>query len=72
MTENKIIKKLAEKYVEIWKRYKKTNAYNELEEKRLEAQIDLLDDIFGDFFSIENLYITDDGCLRSGGERVGE
>ena len=71
MTENKIIKKLAEKYVEIWGRYEKTSSYDELEEKRLDAQIDLLDDIFGDFFSIENLYVSD-GILMSEGSQVGK
>ena len=71
MTENKIIKKLAEMYVDIWERYEKTNPYDELKEKRLYAQIDLLDDIFGDFFSIENLYIHE-GQLMSGNKRIGE
>lgn len=71
MTENKIIKKLAEKYIEIWERYEKTNAYSELEEKKLEAQIDLLDDIFGEFFSIESLYVSN-GILMSEGNRIGE
>ena len=71
MTENKIIKKLAEMYVDIWERYEKTNPHDELKEKRLYAQIDLLDDIFGDFFSIENLYIHE-GQLMSGNKKIGE
>ena len=71
MTENKIIKKLAKKYVEIWERYEKTNPYDELREKKLYAQIDLLDDIFGDFFSIENLYVHE-GQLMSGNEIIGK
>ena len=59
------------KNVEIWERYEKTNPYDELKEKRLDAQIDLLDDIFGDFFSIENLYVYE-GQLMSGNEKIGK
>ena len=68
MTEKEIIKKLAGKYTEIWGRYEKNNY--EMDSKKLEAQIDLLDDIFEEFFGIENLYV-DDKWLKSEGKKIG-
>jgi len=66
MTKKEIIKKLAEKYIEI--DYKWEHAC--LDDKKYEAQEDLLDDIFDEFFGITDLYITD-GLLMSHGKKIG-
>ena len=69
MIEKEIIKKLAEKYIEIWEKYEKTSGYDE-NDKKLDAKLDLLDDIFEEFFYIEDVYI-DNGWLKSKGEKIG-
>lgn len=70
MTQKEITRRLAEKYIKIWGRYERTTAYSEEEEKKLEAQIDLLDDIFEEFFDIKDLYVSD-RQLMSEGKKVG-
>ena len=67
MTKKEIIKKLAEKYVEIWGKYEKNNY--EIDDYKFDGQIDLLDDIFEEFFDIKDLYVSD-GELMSKGKKI--
>ena len=68
MTKKEIIKKLAEKYIEIDDKWE--HASWEGEEKKYEGQEDLLDDLFDELFGITDLYITD-GLLMSHGKKIG-
>jgi hypothetical protein len=67
MRNKEIIKRLAEKYIEIWGEYEKISDYDNDKE---EAQIDLLDDIFDELFNIKDLYVHND-CLMSFGRKIG-
>ena len=63
MTKKEIIKKLAEKFVELY-----GNGCSSSDKE--DSQMDLLDDIFEECFGIKDLYITD-GHLMSWGKIIG-
>ncbi len=67
MTKKEIIKKLAEKYIEINKKYEMNNY--DLVDAKLEGKLDVLEEIFEEFFGIKDFYI-DNGWLKSEGRKI--
>ena len=55
MTKKEIIKKLAEKYIEI---YGNGCSYSDYDTDKEDTQIDLLDEIFEEIFDIKDLYVS--------------
>lgn len=62
MTKKEIIKKLTEKYVKL---YGNGYSYSDKED----AQLDLIDEIFEEFFGIKDTYVAD-GHLMSKGKKI--
>jgi len=68
MNKEKTIKKLAKKYIEINEKYEMNNY--DLVDAKLEGKLEVLEEIFEEFFDIKDFYIVN-GHLMSYGKKVG-